>query len=100
MCSAIELSRTHRIEQGSALDQFIAAQREQSSLGHPAHRVVCATDALQEGRDRARCGQLADQFHITDIDAQFQRGGGDQCPQLAGLEALFGIETLLRERLP
>jgi len=36
---------------------------------------------------------LADQVDFTDIDAQFQRSGGDQHLQLAALEPLFGVEA-------
>ena len=50
-------------------------------------------DALQEGRDRARRTELADQIHIADIDAQFERCGGDQHPQATVLEPLFGIQS-------
>ena len=48
-------------------------------------------DALQEGRDRARRAELADQVDVADVDAQLQRGGGDQRLQLAALQPLFGV---------
>ena len=54
-----------------------------------------AADALQEGRDRARRAELADEVDVADVDAELERGGGDQRLQLAGLEPLLGVEALL-----
>ena len=54
-----------------------------------------AADALQEARDRARRADLADEIDVADVDAEFERGGGDQRLQLAALEPLLGVEPLL-----
>ncbi len=91
----IELAATHGIEQRGALHQVVAAQRQQPTLRHAADRVIGATHALQERRDRAWRAELADQLDIADVDAELERCGGDQCPQLARLETLLGIEPLL-----
>ncbi len=91
----IELAAAHRVEQGRAFDQIVARQRKQPALGQAIDRVVGAADALQEGRDRTRRGNLADQVDVTDIDAEFERRGCDQRLQFAALEALLGSEALL-----
>ncbi|MNO70326.1 hypothetical protein D3C76_612050 [compost metagenome] len=52
-----------------------------------------APDPLQEGCDGARRADLADQLDVADVDAQFQRRGGHQHPQAAGLEALLGVQA-------
>ena len=57
-----------------------------------------AADALQGDGNRARRADLADQVHGADVDAEFERGGGDQHAHFAGLElALGGEPQLARE---
>ena len=67
--------------------------REQPSFGNAIDLVPGAPDALQEGGDRAGRFDLADQVDIADVDAQLQRGGGNQHLQLAVLQALFGVQA-------
>ena len=62
-------------------------------FGHAAHRVVGAADALQEYRDAARRAELAHQLDVADVDAELERGGGHHDLELAGLEALLGVEA-------
>ena len=57
--------------------------------------VARAPGALQEGGDRTRRTELADQVDIADVQAQLQRGGGHQHLQLAGLELLLGLQPQL-----
>ena len=52
-------------------------------------------DALQEGRDRARRTDLANEVDIADIDPELERGGRDQRLQLAAFEPLLGREPEL-----
>ena len=54
-----------------------------------------AANALQKARDRAGRAELADEVDVADIDAEFERGGGNQGLELAMLEPLLGIEPLL-----
>ena len=51
--------------------------------------------ALQESGDGTRRADLADQIHVADVDAQLQRRGGHQRPQLAALQPLFRVEALV-----
>ena len=37
-----------------------------------------ATDPLKKGRDRPWRTELADEVDVADIDAEFERGSGDQ----------------------
>ena len=90
----VEFAGAHGIEQRRALHQLVAAQGEQPALRHAAHGVVGAADALQEGGDRARRRELAHQLHIADVDAELERGRGDQRAQRAGLEALLRVQAL------
>ena len=49
--------------------------------------------------DRARAGDLADEVDVADVDAQFERGRGDQRLEFAALELLFGVQALLADML-
>src|SRR6516164_7860131 len=54
-----------------------------------------APDALEEGCDRARRPELADEVDLADVDAELERSGRHQRLELAVLEPLLGIEALL-----
>src|SRR5256885_9089121 len=53
------------------------------------------SDALEEGCDRARRPELADEVNLADVDAELERSGGHQRLEFAVLEPLLGIEALL-----
>ena len=91
----VEFAAAHAVEQGGAFHQVVARGGKQARLGRAVHRVAGAARALQEGGDGARRSKLANQIHVADIDAQFQRSGGDQYAQVAAFEALFCVESLL-----
>ncbi|MBV6412664.1 MAG: hypothetical protein OMOMHJEC_00447 [Xanthomonadales bacterium] len=91
----LQFAAADRGEQGDAFDQVVARGREQPSLGQPAQAVAGAADPLQEGGDRARRAELADEVHIADVDAEFQRRGRHQHRQLAALQTLLGVEAAL-----
>src|SRR5262245_36406869 len=52
-------------------------------------------DTLQEAADRTRRAELADEIDIADVDAEFERRGGDQRLELALFEPVLGGEALL-----
>ena len=54
-----------------------------------------AARALQEGRDRARRSELAHEVDVADVDAELERGGGDEDLELAVLQPLLGLEPQL-----
>ena len=91
----IEFAAPHAIEQRRAFDQIVARGREQAPLGHAADLMAGAADPLQQARDIARRTDLADQIDVADIDAQFQRRGGDQHLQIAVFEPLLGGQPVL-----
>ena len=88
----VEFAAAHAVQQRRAFDQFVARGREQARLRHAADLVPCPSGALQEGGDRARRAELADQVDVADVDAQLQRRGRHQQLQLAALEPLFGVQ--------
>ena len=86
----IELAAADAVEQGGALDQLVARQRKEVALGRAVDRMARAADPLQEAADRARRADLADEVDVADVDAELERGGGDQRLQLAVLQPLLG----------
>ena len=65
------------------------------ALGCPLHRVVGPPRALQEGRNRPRRAELADEIDVADVDPELERRGGHERPQFAALQALLGEKTPL-----
>ena len=92
---AIELAAPHAVDQRDAFDEIVARQRNEAPLRRSADRVAGAADALEEGRDRARRADLADEIDVADVDAKCERGGRDQRFEFAAPEPLFGREPQL-----
>ena len=82
----VERATSHTCEQRRALDELVAGHRIQTTLRRPTAAVPRAADALQERRDAARRGDLADHLDRSDVDPQLQRCRRDQRAQLAGAE--------------
>ncbi len=90
---AVQFAAPHRVEQRRALHQLVARKRKHPTLGGTTHRMPGAADPLQKGIDGARRAQLTDEVHISDVDAELERGGRHQHFQLAALQALFRVEA-------
>ncbi len=91
----VQLPPPDGIDQRGHLDQLVARQREEPPLGKAAHRVARPSDPLHQRGDGACRAELADQVHGADVDAQLERGGGDEGPKLPRLETLLRREPLL-----
>jgi hypothetical protein len=91
----IELASPHAVQQGCALHEIVARQREQASLRCPADRVPRAPNPLEKSVDRTRRAELAYEVDVADVDAKLQRCGRHQHLQLTALQALLGIEAML-----
>ena len=91
----VQLAAPHRVEDRGAFDELVPGEGEQPGLRRAVHRVTGAPGPLQEGRDRARRAELADEVHVADVDPELQRGGGDEHLEIAGLEPLLGREPAL-----
>ena len=89
----VQFAAPNRVQDGGALHELVAGEREQPALRGAAHGVTGTSRPLQEGRDGSRRTKLADQIDVPDVDPQLQRGGGHQRLQLAGLEPLLGREA-------
>ena len=80
---AVQLAGAHRAEQRRRLDQLVARRRVDAPLGDGPARVARAADPLEQGGDAARRADLADQLDGPDVDAELERGRGDQGGQVA-----------------
>ena len=92
---AVEASPADGPHQRSALDQLVARGGEDAPLRAHAERVSGAADALQERRDATRRPHLAHEVDRADVDAELERGGGDERAQFAVLEPLLQPQPAL-----
>ena len=94
----VEAPGANRGEERGALDQLVARERVQPPLGGAGAAVVGTAHPLQERGDAARRADLAHQLDRADVDAELQRRGGDQRPQVAGAQAgLHPVAAFLRQ---
>ena len=89
LADAIEAAALDGADHRRALDQFVERRGEERAMRDQSQRMPGASDALQEGGNAARRPDLADEVDRADIDAQFERGGGDDGLEVAGLEPLL-----------
>ncbi len=87
-------------QQGRALDQLVAGEGVEPTRRGALHMVVGPSDPLEEGGDRPGGADLADQLDRSDVDAQFERGGGDQGPQVTRTEPLLDDAPAGRRETP
>ncbi len=88
----VENSGADAANDRGALRELVEREGEDTPLRRLAQRMAGAADALEECRDRARGPDLDDEIHVADVDAELERGRGDEGAELSGLEALFGVE--------
>ncbi len=94
-CKPIKFPATNAVHEGRAFNEVVAGEWKQPPLRGATDRMAGAADALQEACDRARRTELADEIDVSDVDAEFERSGGDEGFQLAVLEPLLCREPLL-----
>ena len=91
----LHLAEMHALHHRGRLQQVGPVLGEDPAPARLAHPVPGPADALQPGGHRSRRGHLHDQVHRAHVDAQLERGGGHQPPQLAPLELVLDQETPL-----
>ena len=93
----IELARANRPHQRGTFDQLIASRRKDPPfrLRGVLNLMPGPADALQGDRDGSRRPDLADEIDGSDIDAKFERSGGDNRLQLAAFQPFFRHEPKL-----
>ena len=88
---AIELAGVDGTHRRRTLDEVVARQRKENSLGDGAEPVTGAADALQQRRDGARRAEVADELDGTDIDAELERCRRHDDWDGAALQAFLGL---------
>ena len=75
------------------LHEVVAGGGEEAAFGDGSAPVAGAADALHGYGDGAGGADLADEVDVADVDAEFERGGGDEDFDFAVFEALLGVEA-------
>ena len=91
----LDLAFAHALGDDRALEQVGAELGEDAAFGDLAQPVAGAADPLQAAGDRLRRLDLDHQVDGAHVDAQLQRGGGDQARELPGLQQLLDHGALL-----
>ena len=89
----VEFAGAHLADERGLFQQIVARGGEEAAFGNGSAPVAGAADALHGDGNGARGADLADEVDVADVDAEFERGGGDQDLDLAALQALLGIEA-------
>ncbi len=91
----LDRARAHALGDDRRLEQVGAELREDPPARDGAELVAGATDPLQAARDRLRRFDLDDEVDRAHVDAELERGGGDEARDLALLQQLLNLEPLL-----
>src|SRR4051812_9513763 len=93
--NAIQDSCPNGAYQCCTFEQVISRHREQSALGNGRNPVTGSANPLQTGGNRAGGTDLTDEIHYADVDAELQRGRGDDDARLATLEPFLSRQANL-----
>ena len=95
----VEASPPDRGQQCGAFDQLVPGGRVHDPAGDTGAVVVGPAHPLEEGGDAMGRPELAHKLDGSDVDAELQRGGGHQGPQVAGPQAVLDpLAALPRQR--
>jgi hypothetical protein len=89
-----DVAFVHGARDGGAGDEVGAVLGEDDAVRGGADLVAGAADALHAAGDAGRRFDLDDEVDCAHVDAEFERGGGDEGLDLAGLEQLFDLDAL------
>jgi hypothetical protein len=95
VAGGLDVAVTHPADHHRGLDQVAAVLGEQGTPGRLADLVASAPDALQATADRTGGRDLDDEVDRPHVDAELERRGRHQAPELAGLELVLDREPAL-----
>ena len=81
----LDVALVHGAGDGGAGDEVGAVFGEENAFADRVHVVAGAADALHAAGDRGRSFDLDDEIDGAHVDAEFERGGGAEGANLAGL---------------
>jgi hypothetical protein len=85
----------HALGDDGRLEKVGTELREDAPLGDGAELMARAADPLEPARDRLRRLDLDHEVDCAHVDAELERGGGDEARDLAHLQQLLDLEPLL-----
>ena len=91
---ALDLPLIHRLRDGGAGDEVGAIFGVDDGVADGADVMAGATNPLHAAGDGWGRFDLDDEIDGAHIDAEFERGGGDETAQSAELEAVFNLFAL------
>ena len=91
----LDLAVPHRARDDGGLEQVGPELREDAALRNGAELVAGAADALEPARDGLRRLDLDHEVDGAHVDAELERGGGDEARDPAGLQVLLDQDALL-----
>ena len=91
----LHLAGVHGARDGGAGDEIAAVFGEDDGGAGAADVVAGAADALHAAGDGGRRFDLHDEIDGAHVDAEFERGRGDEAAQRAHLEAVFDFLALV-----
>jgi len=74
-------------------EEVVAGSGEEAAFGDGSTPVASTTNALHGYGYGTGGADLADQVDVADVDAEFERCGGDEDLYLAIFQALLGVEA-------
>lgn len=92
---AVELSISHGGDERDGFDELIDRQWNKTAPRYSIQGVSGTSDALDEGRDRARRTELDHEVDIADVDSELERCRRDERAEASRFEAFFRIEAPL-----
>ena len=94
----VEVAGADRGQERGAFHELVAGHRVEAPGRCPLHVVVGPPHPLQEGGDRPRGADLADELDRSDVDAELEGGGGDEGPKVARPEPLLDDASTRRRQ--
>ena len=82
------------LDGGLAFEQLEAVGGDEEGVGGLVHAVIGAADALEQARDALGGADLDDLVDAAPVDAEVERGGGDDGAELAGGHSGFDFAAL------
>jgi hypothetical protein len=90
----LDLRLVHRACDGGARDEVASILGDDDAAAGLIDRVPRASDALHPARDRRRRLDLDHEIDRAHVDAEFERRGRDEAPQLSGFQPVLDLDPL------
>jgi hypothetical protein len=96
----LDIAVVHRPCHGGAGDEVAAELRKDHALADGVDLMAAPADPLKPARDRRRRLDLHDEIDGAHIDAELERGRGDERAKRSALEQVLDLDALLARDRP